>query len=314
MGGYDIFRTTFDGVTWTAPVNIGYPINSADEDIYFVLSADNKFGYYASAGSHQEGKQDDGFGEKDIYIITMPPPEQIVVAATRETQTTTSRSTRQLAGAVETKKVSNPITILKGTITDALTGKPLESNLVLVDNDKNEVISEMKSNASTGKYLIILPSGKNYGLAVEKQDYMFHSENFDIPPSTDYQEVVKDVELKKIAVGTKIVLKNIFFDFDAATLRPESTQELQRLIALLNDVPNLKIEISGHTDSKGSAEYNKKLSERRAKSVTDYLISKGIDASRLRSAGYGMERPIATNDTDEGRQLNRRTEFEIIGN
>ena len=313
MGGYDIYRTSYDGVTWQAPANIGYPINSADEDIYFVLSADNKYGYYASAGTHHEGEED-GYGEKDIYVITMPPPEEIVVAATRETKTTTSRSGRQLAGAVQTKKVTNPITILKGTITDALTGKPLESKLVLTDNDKNEVISTMTSNSSTGKYLIILPSGKNYGLAVEKQDYMFHSENFDIPASTDYQEVVKDVELKKIAVGTKIVLKNIFFDFDKATLRPESTAELARLLELLNDVPTLKIEISGHTDSKGADDYNKKLSERRAKSVTDYLISKGISASRLRSAGYGEEKPIATNDTDEGRQLNRRTEFEIIGN
>lgn len=313
MGGFDIFRSMFDGVAWSRPANIGYPINSADEDIYFVLSADNKFGYYASGGSHHEGVED-GYGEKDIYIITMPPPEKVVVATTRTTETTTSRSTRQLAGAVETAKVSNPITILKGTITDALTGDLLEAKLVLVDNDKNEVISEMKSNSSTGKYLIILPSGKNYGLAVEKQDYMFHSENFDIPPSTDYQEITKDVELKKIAIGTKIVLKNIFFDFDKATLREESTAELQRLIKLLTDVPALRIEISGHTDSKGDNEYNKKLSERRAKSVTDYLIGKGIAADRLRSAGYGEEKPISTNDTDEGRQLNRRTEFEIIGN
>lgn len=313
MGGYDIFRTSYDGVAWAAPANIGYPINSADEDIYFVLSADNKYGYYASAGTHHEG-ENDGYGEKDIYVITMPPPEKIVVASTRETKTITSRSTRQLAGTVETKTVTNPITILKGTITDALTGKPLEANLVLVDNDKNETIAEIKSNLSTGKYLIILPSGKNYGLAVEKQDYMFHSENFDIPASTDYQEIVKDVELKKIAIGTKIVLKNIFFDFDKATIRPESTPELGRLLDLLNEVPTLKIEISGHTDSKGADDYNKKLSERRAKSVTDYLVGKGIAATRLRSAGYGEEKPIATNDTDEGRQLNRRTEFEIIGN
>ena len=313
MGGFDIFRTSFDGVTWQAPANIGYPINSADEDIYFVLSADNKYGYYASGGSHHAGEED-GFGEKDIYVITMPPPEKIVVASTRETKTTTARSGRQLAGAVENKTVSNPITILKGTITDALTGKPLQADLVVVDNDKNETIAEMKSNSSTGKYLIILPSGKNYGLAVEKQDYMFHSENFDIPASTDYQEIIKDVELKKIAIGTKIVLKNVFFDFDKATLRPESTAELARLIALLTEIPNLKIEISGHTDSKGDNAYNKKLSERRAKSVTDYLIKKGIATARLRSAGYGEDKPISTNDTDAGRQLNRRTEFEIIGN
>ena len=159
-----------------------------------------------------------------------------------------------------------------------------------------------------------LPAGKNYGIAVKKTDYLFHSENFDIPNTAAYQEVVKDVALKNIAVGSKIVLKNIFFDFDKATLRPESTNELERLTNLLKvDAPTLKIEISGHTDSKGADDYNKKLSNSRAKAVVDYLISKGISADRLTSAGYGEEQPIATNDTDEGRQLNRRTEFKITG-
>lgn len=317
MGGYDVFRTIRqpDG-SFSEPENIGYPINSSDQDIYFVLSADNKFGYYASGGFHDgsDGRHEhQGFGEKDIYVITMPPPEQIAVAKTRTTSMESSRGRKKL-GTVEEVKVTNPITILKGTITDALTKKPLNAKLVLVDNDKNETVSEFESNASTGKYLIVLPSGKNYGLAVQKTDYMFHSENFNIPPSTDYQEITKDVELKKIAIGTKIVLNNIFFDFDAATLRDESTAELERLLKLLNDVPNLKIEIGGHTDSKGADDYNLKLSDRRAQAVVKYLIGKGISSSRLQSKGYGETKPVATNDTDEGRQLNRRTEFEIIGN
>ncbi len=288
MGGYDIFESHMDeNGKWTKPANIGYPINTADDDIYFVISADKKFGYYASAKA-------DTRGEKDIYVVKWPEPEP--------------------PKKDEPKKVVNPITMLKGTITDALTEKPLGAKILIVDNEKNQVISEMHSNEATGNYLVILPSGKNYGIAVQHPDYMFHSENFDIPSSEDYQEVTKDVELKKVAIGTKIILRNIFFDFDRATLRPESTAELERLTKLLNDLPNLKIEISGHTDSKGSDEYNKKLSERRAKTVVDHLIGKGIATGRLQFAGYGEERPIDTNDTDEGRQQNRRTEFEIIGN
>jgi outer membrane protein OmpA-like peptidoglycan-associated protein len=107
-------------------------------------------------------------------------------------------------------------------------------------------------------------------------------------------------------------VNNIFFDFDKSTLRPESTSELERLIKLMKDIPTLVIEISGHTDNKGSAEYNKKLSESRAISVVNYLVSKGVANNRLKYMGYGFEQPIATNDTDEGRQLNRRTEFKII--
>jgi outer membrane protein OmpA-like peptidoglycan-associated protein len=156
-----------------------------------------------------------------------------------------------------------------------------------------------------------LPAGKNYGIAVKKEGYLFHSENFDIPAAAGYQEYSKDIPLKNIAVGTKIVLRNIFFDFDKATLRPESTYELERLIQLLKDVPTMHIEIGGHTDSKGADDYNMKLSASRAQSVLDYLAAHGIDKARLTSKGYGETKPMASNDTDEGRQLNRRTEFEI---
>ena len=120
--------------------------------------------------------------------------------------------------------------------------------------------------------------------------------------------------MKKIEVGSSIILKNIFFDFDKASLKPESKTELERLISLLNELPNLRIEISGHTDNIGSAQYNKSLSERRAKAVVDYLIENGINSSRLTFKGSGFDNPIAPNDTEEGRQQNRRTEFKIISN
>jgi outer membrane protein OmpA-like peptidoglycan-associated protein len=142
---------------------------------------------------------------------------------------------------------------------------------------------------------------------------MFHSENFDIPPTNGFQEIIKDVELLKVAVGNKVILKNIFFDFDKSTLRPESVNELERLIKFLNDNPKVKIEIGGHTDSYGSDEYNIKLSQSRCESVVTYLITHGIAKERLRAKGYGETKPIDTNETPEGRQMNRRTEFEITG-
>jgi outer membrane protein OmpA-like peptidoglycan-associated protein len=157
-----------------------------------------------------------------------------------------------------------------------------------------------------------MPAGKNYGISVHKEDYLFHSENFDLPKSAEYQEVTKDIKLKNIAVGNSIVLKNIFFDFNKSTLRKESENEIQQLVKLLTTVPTMKIEISGHTDNRGSDEYNKNLSNQRAKAVFDRLIEKGIDASRLTYIGFGEEKPIATNDTEEGRQLNRRTEFKVL--
>ncbi|MBL7918657.1 MAG: OmpA family protein, partial [Bacteroidia bacterium] len=204
------------------------------------------------------------------------------------------------------------LTILKGVITDAKNGQVLEASIDLIDNDKNEILATFKSNSATGKYLVTLPSGKNYGISVRKDNYLFHSENFNLPDNADYQEFTKDIALKKIEVGSTIVLRNIFFDFDKATIRPESANELDRLIKLLNENPTLKIELGSHTDSKGSDDYNMKLSDNRSKSVVAYLIGKGIAASRLVAKGYGETKAIDTNDTDAGRQNNRRTEFKIL--
>lgn len=294
IGGFDIYRTELQGDgSWSRPMNMGYPINTPDNDIYFVLSADMKHGYYASS---REG----GYGEKDIYKIIMEEPKPVISV----------QDTQVVVPVIN--QVS--LTILKGTITDAIDGTPLEASIKVIDNAANEVIAEFTSNSATGKYLISLPSGKNYGIVVERKDYLFHSENFDIPSTTGYQEVVKDIALKKIKIGTTIVLKNIFYDYDKATLRPESVAELDRLYQLLIDAPNLVIEIGGHTDSDGSDAYNQTLSQNRAKSVVDYLIKKGIATERLVAKGYGETVPIDSNDTPEGKQNNRRTEFKILKN
>jgi len=305
MGGYDIFKSTYKDGYWSKPENLGVPINTADDDLYFVLSSSGQRAYFSSS---RKGT----IGDQDIFMITFiidkpmnPSTEDNLIAyKTKPVQEIKIES----AIAIETPS----LTLLKGFIYDEETKKPLEAQIVLTDNEKNEELAVFSSNAQTGKYLVSLPSGKNYGIAVKKEGYLFHSENFIIPENALYQEIQKDIYLKPIKIGQSIVLRNIFFDFDKATIRPESKTELENLIKLMNDNPNIKIEISGHTDNIGSASYNQKLSESRAKAVVDYLIEHGIERSRLSYMGYGFEKPIASNDTEEGRQLNRRVEFKII--
>ncbi len=307
MGGYDIFKSVMDdNGNWSKPENLGYPINTPDDDVFFVINASGKNGYYSSG---KEG----GVGEKDIYKITFRGPEKPLVQSNEDNliaSETNPVSEVVIEEAIEI--ITTRLTILKGTIKDALSLNPVEASIEIIDNEKNEVIFTSNSNSSTGNYLVSLPSGKNYGIAVKAQDYLFHSENFDIAAATNYQEITKDILLNKMAVGSKIILKNIFFDYAKATLRPESYSELDRLLKLLNDFPTTRIEISGHTDNQGSLKTNKSLSERRAKAVVDYLIAKGISASRLEFKGLFYSQPVATNDTEEGRQQNRRVEFKVL--
>ncbi len=282
-------------------------MNTPDNDVFFVISASGKHGYYSSYS-------DKGYGEKDILLITFLGPEKPMVLNNEDNllaSITAPVKETVLAPTLVIKEAQ--LTIMKGIVSDAITKKPLDATIEIIDNKQNISIATFTSNSSSGKYLVSLPAGKNYGIAVKKDGYLFQSENFDIPASAAFQEVVKDIALKSVDVGSTIVLKNIFFDLGKATLRSESTNELERLGKLLYDNPTLKIEISGHTDNKGSAELNKKLSDERAKAVVDYLISKGITGDRLTYVGYGKDQPLASNDTEEGRQQNRRTEFKIIG-
>jgi len=300
MGGFDIFKSELNpNGKFSKPQNIGYPINTTDDDIYFVMTASGRHGYYASSKAG-------GYGEKDIYVITFALPEIIALE-------TTDPNIKIDDKEVPISVITAPsLILLKGIVTDAQTGKPIEATLYIIDNEKNDTLFELTSNSTTGKYLVTLPSGKNYGIVAQAPNYLFHSENFDIVQNTSYQEFQKDIQLKAIKKGEKIILKNIFFDFDKATLRKESIAELERLYKILIDNPKIKIKIGGHTDNVGSDAYNQQLSEKRAKAVVDWLIQNGIEPNRLQYQGYGESVPIATNETDQGRQMNRRTEFEII--
>ena len=285
MGGYDIFKTVFSDGKWSKPENLDRPINTEGDDLFFVVAANGKVAYFAS---NRDGKV------KNIYQVEFFPLE------TEEKKSTSS---------------SPNLTVLKGVVTDRETGKPLEAIIEVTDNEKNEVIAKFNSNSTTGKYLVSLPSGTNYGVNIQAEGYLFESFSFDLAKSdAAYQEVIRDVQLNKLKAGTKVILKNIFFDFDKATLRKESFGELARLVQIMNQYPNLKIEIGGHTDGKGSDEYNNRLSKERSSAVVDYLIEKGIQRDRLTFKGYGKSQPIATNETEEGRQENRRVEFKIISN
>ncbi len=364
MGGYDLFKSVYNDSLkkWSKPLNLGYPINSPDNDADFVVSASGKHAYYATI-------RPDGVGEKDIYRITFPvdtTPQLTLVkgnvtdesdnpvgskieiidvktgktVSNQESNSATGKFLVSLPSGKNYKmnvtaegyypheevfnipkgekfkeldvniklKRKEQIVDIEGLVTDE-NGKLLKAKIEIVNNSTGEVIARTTAD-KLGKYLSKFKAGKNYGLTVSADGYLFQSVNLDIPPGKDKIKL-PPIKLKKIQAGKNIVLNNIFFDFDKASLRPDSKPELERVATVLQDNPSMKIEISGHTDSKGSATYNLKLSESRAKSVVDYLVTKGIDKSRLTYKGYGFLKPIASNETEEGRQQNRRTEFKV---
>jgi outer membrane protein OmpA-like peptidoglycan-associated protein len=289
-GGYDIYMTKNEKGLWSNPENIGSPINTPDDDLFFVLTASGKTAFYSS---ERKGT----LGGRDIFEISFT--------------------------ALEKKKDKGPrLALLKGKIYDAKTKQPIEATIELTNVKTGEKTSNFKSNSQSGSYMMSLPAGVNYGIYVTANGYLFHSENIDLPDASDYQEIEKDIYLYKIEKGAKIVLNNIFYDYGKATLRSESFAELNRVAQVLKDNPDIKIELGGHTDTRGSAEFNQKLSEDRAKSCVDYLVKQGIPVSRLKYKGYGESTPINSDAVinaepletrkEELHQQNRRTEFKVL--
>ena len=308
MGGYDIFMSKRLDGQWQPPVNLGYPINTTYDDLFFASTASGKFAYIAS---NREGGQ----GGLDIYKVTFWGAEKQLMIDTEDQLLASIAKPikdKNIAKEVEVDKKS--LTVFKGNVIDHISRKPIEAKLEIVDNGLGSSIATFKSNSATGKFLLSLPSGKNYGISVRKNGYLFHSENFNLPANSDFNLVDKTIELKNIKVGSKIELRNVFFATGKADVKKESFPELNRLVQLMKDVPKLKVEIGGHTDNTGSTDLNTKLSERRATSVMKYVTGKGIATSRLTSKGYGPSQPKASNDTSDGRAQNRRTELEITGN
>jgi outer membrane protein OmpA-like peptidoglycan-associated protein len=304
MGGYDIFVTEYDSAAkkWSEPVNIGYPINTPDEDIYFVKSGDQRFGYYASV-------KDGGAGEKDIYKVAIPDNLQ------NYDKLKIRKAAGKPAPIVKVPDVLNPVTLVIHII-DVAAQAPVNARVTLKSKSSDAQIN--LSNTSEGIYTCTFNNSgvTDYVILVEKEGYMYTNADVSIPAmAVQAKEIKKDITLSKLQIGFKTILRNIYFDTGKATLKPESFQELSKLEQMLKENTNYKIEISGHTDKIGSDDLNKKLSQNRANAVVKHLIAKGIDPGRLTAVGYGEEKPLASNDDElEGREINRRTEFEIVSN
>ncbi len=285
MGGMDIYlsRREVDG-TWGKPLNLGYPINTSQDENSFQVTAD---GEYALFASDRAG----GKGGLDLYQFALPE-------------------------SAKPKRVY----YVEGVISDKLSYKKLDAQLELIDMESGQIVANTHSNPISGGYLLCLPPGKDYVLNVSKEGYLFSTERFTL--SNEVQKAPKrvDVALQKIKVGTKISLtntaengvKNIFFDTNSDVLKKESFAELNQLIELLNKNPQRKNEVGGHTDDVGDDASNLSLSQRRAEAVKDYLVKNGVAESRVQAKGYGETQPQVPNDSDINRAKNRRTEFLVV--
>lgn len=277
MGGYDLFISQRDSAgQWTKPRNLGYPINTNRDEIGLIVNARGDKAYYASDFDKTKGK--------DIYVFDLPPEKRPVT-----------------------------VTYMKGNVFDDLTRKPLRARFELVDLETGNITFNAYSDSLTGEFLISIPVNRNYLLNVSRRSYLFYSDNFSLKDVfVADRPYLKDIPLQRITAGSKIVLKNVFFETDSYALRSESRIELNKVSGLLKANPSIKIEIGGHTDNTGSPDYNQELSEKRAKAVADYLVSSGIEPARITWKGYSFNMPVAGNDTAESRALNRRTEMKVI--
>ncbi|MBW7866743.1 MAG: PD40 domain-containing protein [Brumimicrobium sp.] len=285
LGGSDIFMSRKDPLgKWGDPINLGYPINTEDNENSLLVGPDGDVAFFAS-------DRPGGEGDLDIYYFELP-------------------------------KELRPIktTYFEGLVYDAVTRKPIQGQFELVDLSNGKTVVESKADPVTGEFLVALPTKKQYALSVSYPGYAFFSKNFDMIEGED--AVHMDVPMVPLTDDQPILLANVFFDLNKSTLRPESFVELNKLADLLAKNGKIKVEVGGHTDTRGDAKSNQKLSEDRAKSVYDYLIEKGVEANRLTYKGYGATQPIISDNeisklsTEEAKekahQENRRTEYRII--
>ncbi|WP_276484958.1 OmpA family protein [Paraflavitalea pollutisoli] len=275
-GGDDLFVIKKGpNKTWGKATNLGFPINTIENEGSLIIAADGKTTYYASDRS-------DSKGGLDIYTFELRDD---------------IRPARTLW--------------VKGKVFDKKTSKGLPSAIELTDLASQEVVSKVQTD-ETGNYLVTLPIGKDYAFNVNRKGYLFYSENFPLSQKAPDSTYHIDIPLQPLEANASIVLKNIFFDSKEFSLKPESTSELDKLFVLLRDNATIKVQISGHTDNIGKAEDNLLLSQNRAQAVVKYLVGKGINQARLTAKGLGATQPIADNNTEEGRAQNRRTEMKVI--
>lgn len=277
LGGYDLFVCRLDSNDrWMKPENLGYPINTNKDEFGLIVNPSGNRAYFASDIGEQSGR--------DIYYFDLP---------------VTARP--------------NQVSFMKGIVYDKETQQRLRADFELIDLSTRIVKDRSQSDSITGEFIVCIPVDRNYMLNVSKRGYLFYSENFSMTGIfLSDRPFLKDIPLNPLKVGEIVVLRNIFYETDSYALKEESVAELDKLARLLTENPQVKIEISGHTDNTGTAEYNLRLSDSRSKAVADYLIRASIATDRLVCRGYGLTRPVADNDTEEGRALNRRTEIMIL--
>jgi outer membrane protein OmpA-like peptidoglycan-associated protein len=284
IGKSDVFKSVrlsdSSWTMWSEPVNLGKEVNTAEEDWGYKISTDGNIAYFSTVN-------DIGFGEEDIYYINLP----------------------KIA-----KPVSDVITITGKVIDEE--GKPVDANIRWEDIDILKEVGVAKTDPETGEYFIALPVGKHYAYYADVKGYYSTVNYLDLTAAKAFQEMKTDVQIISIEslkkTGRSIRIENIFFDFDRFELKETSYEALNLLFKFMTMNPEIKVEINAYTDNVGSDKYNQQLSEKRAGAVVEYLVQKGINSSRLILHGYGEEFPVADNDTEEGRALNRRVEFRIV--
>jgi outer membrane protein OmpA-like peptidoglycan-associated protein len=316
MGGFDIYKSVYDsaGGAWSTPENLGYPLNSPDDDIYFVMSKDGKTGYYASV-------RDDGMGYNDIYRVTVADASGGVkksdislkensvegdeTKATTKVKDVTVKNVDDKMG-----KTASPV-MLKVRVADDKTNSLINAKITLKRQKDNLVVPADNTKDGVSTFVISGDNAQNFMLSVQKEGYIFVNKKITIPVATAEEQVMREsILLRRPEVGSSKVLRNIYFDFGKATFSNGSYDELNKMVNFLNQNATINVEIAGHTDNVGNNQFNKKLSQQRANSVVAYLADKGIDRRRLTSNGYGEEKPLVSNDDETmGREINRRVEF-----
>ncbi|MDB5191927.1 MAG: outer rane lipoprotein omp16 precursor [Segetibacter sp.] len=261
---------------WSAPENLGYPINTIEHEGSLFVAADGKTSFYASDRS-------DSRGGLDIYTFELRP---------------NVRPAKTL--------------YVQGKVYDMKTGKGLPSGVELVDMSTQQPVTNIQTD-ETGHYFITLPVGKDYAFSVNRKGYLFYTDIYRLSNQSPDSTYDKDIPLKPVELNASVILKNILFETNSAQLQKISLIDINRLLNLLKENPSLKVQINGYTDNVGKPADNLKLSAARSKSVVDYLIAQGVEAARLTFKGFGETKLIAENKTETGRAQNRRTEFVIVG-
>lgn len=305
IGGFDIFQATLKDKVWGSVKNLGYPLNSPSDEISFYPTGQTAEFYISS---NRLGSR----GSFDIYRVALVNPNKVVVSNYEDNLLAyhTQRISEFVIESVVQVKGIEMVT-LNGVVVNEQKN-PMKAVISIFNTRTGIEVAQFESNAATGQFALPVPAGANYAVLVMAPGHIFQSQNVTVPFGSRQTRDLY-VELLKMEVDKSVALRNVFFDFGQHIPTAASFKELNVLYQMMIDQPNMKVEISGHTDNRGSLKANQIMSERRAKAIVDFLIRNGIDPARLTFVGYGYERPVAPNTTVEGRSQNRRTEFKIIG-